>query len=809
MTKTQGFATTDPEAKAVVVELLSSLGGEPFLEERLHRARRLPEPRYAEAQWRDLVALRAILRQSVAELRVVFAERRSVDFVELALAAQQALGRVDEPSELLLALDRRIQHFLIDEFQDTSRIQLKLIELLTAGWQRGDGRSLFLVGDPMQSIYRFRDADMSLFERVIAQGIGDIHCEFLQLEANFRSAPRLVGWVNATFARVFATGDGIDRAQARFHSSHAERVAGRGQDVSVHEIISDDDSEELARVISVLEQERAGSPAQSIAVLVQSRPHLLGLHDRLAARGWPVHALEIDAVTESQCGQDLLGLTRALSHLADRIAWLALLRAPWCGLRWDDLEKLCGDEPQRTVWELMQQDERVARLSVDGRARLTFVRGVLEQTLAAAPVTPFAHGVERCWHSLRGPACASEAERIIAEQFFSRLAELAYEGGGSVEPATLEQAFSRPVASPGPRPEGGIEIMTIHRAKGLVFDTVVVFGLARPPRRDDPRALYWHERAGAHGAELVLAPIQRDDDALGRFLRAHEEAGEDAERARVLYVAVTRARERLHLVYRLPPEQGTPPPRSLLSWLLPAIGDQPRAADPAPPTSVITPVTAVHPRLSRLPDVPEVPAPEARRAEVLDPRPEFEWAGRTAAHVGTIVHAELLAIGERGVEEFTRNEPSRRKYRYARRLALLGVDPSEIDEASIRVEEALRRVLEDARGRWILESHSEARSELRLSVRVGNELRHLQLDRTFVDDTGVRWIVDYKTSGHEGTHLEAFLDSEVARYREQLENYATAMAEIDARPIRVALYFPLLGGFRDWAAAPLKANRTG
>jgi ATP-dependent exoDNAse (exonuclease V) beta subunit len=176
--------------------------------------------------------------------------------------------------------------------------------------------------------------------------------------------------------------------------------------------------------------------------------------------------------------------------------------------------------------------------------------------------------------------------------------------------------------------------------------------------------------------------------------------------------------------------------------------------------------------------------------------------------VGTIVHAELLSIGERGLEEFTGTEPSRRRHRYARRLALLGVDPSEVDDAAGRVEDALHRVLDDTRGRWILGAHLEARSELRLSVRVGNELRHLQLDRTFIDDAGVRWIVDYKTSHHEGTRLEAFLDSEVERYRDQLETYAMAMAEIDARPIRVALYFPLLEAFRDWAAAPLKANRT-
>jgi ATP-dependent exoDNAse (exonuclease V) beta subunit len=136
---------------------------------------------------------------------------------------------------------------------------------------------------------------------------------------------------------------------------------------------------------------------------------------------------------------------------------------------------------------------------------------------------------------------------------------------------------------------------------------------------------------------------------------------------------------------------------------------------------------------------------------------------------------------------------------FERDLHLLGVEPHELADARDRVLSALTRALDDPRGRWVLATHAEARSELRLTVRNGQLLEHLRLDRTFVDD-GKRWIVDFKTSQHQGGDLEAFLESEVARYRPQLERYARALGRIDPRPIHLGLYFPLLAEFRGWPA---------
>src|SRR5690606_13770512 len=160
---------------------------------------KVPPAEFTDAQWRVLGAQLMTLKLAVAQLHLRFAETREVDFIEIAQRAVHALGSADDPGELLLKLDASIRHLLIDEIHDTSLTQLHLLATLTAGWQADDGRTLFLVGDPMQSIYRFRKAEVGLFLQAAEQGVGEITPTFLQLTDNFRSQAGVVEWVNATF----------------------------------------------------------------------------------------------------------------------------------------------------------------------------------------------------------------------------------------------------------------------------------------------------------------------------------------------------------------------------------------------------------------------------------------------------------------------------------------------------------------------------------------------------------------------------------------------------------------------------------
>jgi hypothetical protein len=200
-----------------------------------------------------------------------------------------------------------------------------------------------------------------------------------------------------------------------------------------------------------------------------------------------------------------------------------------------------------------------------------------------------------------------------------------------------------------------------------------------------------------------------------------------------------------------------------------------------------------------LPRAPEVVSRAVVRATAAA-TVEFDWATETARHVGTVVHRELQRAARDGLQPDAADP--RARARWDHELAELGVPRELRAPAAERVASAVGRTLADERGRWLLDAtHPGSATELALTGRVGSEIVSVVIDRTFVDASGVRWIVDYKTSRHEGAGLEAFLDSEQERYRPQLERYATLMRKLAPGPVRLGLYFPLLGAWREWPAA--------
>jgi ATP-dependent exoDNAse (exonuclease V) beta subunit len=181
----------------------------------------------------------------------------------------------------------------------------------------------------------------------------------------------------------------------------------------------------------------------------------------------------------------------------------------------------------------------------------------------------------------------------------------------------------------------------------------------------------------------------------------------------------------------------------------------------------------------------------------------FEWAHATAAAIGTVTHRLLAQLAREGIAKWNGKRVAALGSRIRMELRAEGVDDAQLAQAGADVDRALRSLLEDSRGRWLFDpAHADAASEWTLAGIDAGAVVHVSLDRTFVAD-GVRWIVDFKTGRHEGGDTAAFLAREEERYRPQLERYARIVRALDPRPIRLALYYPLVAqGWREWGFAP-------
>ncbi len=813
---------------------LALCGDEAFLK-LLGRLRRLPPPGYSEDQWQTLTAVLAVLRRAAAELRLVFAEANAVDFVEIARAAEQVLR--DEASMRGLLESERKRHILIDEFQDTSRTQYALVAQLLKEWTPGDGRTAFVVGDPLQSIYGFRQAEVALFHETRERGLpcgdgGDTRhaCHPLQLTHNFRSHAGLVGELNRRFDAIFEGG------QDKFVAAQAEPSPDRTPSFQVHafEETEESEGEEAARVVEVLraelprvaEAEAAGKGEYRVAVLVRSRPHLRAILPALRAAGIRYRAVDLEPLAGRPEIVDLHALLRALLHPGDRVAWLTVLRAPWAGLTLPDLHTLAGsDDPELALRPFVELiPARMHLLSAEGQTRVERVWAVLQ----AAPRTRYAGlslaaWVERTWMGLGGPACVGPTERENAEAFLRLLDRISLSGievlDGSFE-AALGKLSAAPDCSVSER--FGVQVMTIHKAKGLGFEVVLVPGLARQPRANGGELVAFLERGAG---DLLLAPIgsrEESEDPLYAWVQGQKRERDAAERKRLFYVACTRARTRLHLFGAVRVKDGEvrrPGEGSLLeaAWAgleadfrarLGSTGTGLRLAAAAEPV-VSSPGRTDAAMLERLPSgwVPGEARPDVRRGARGQRRPLFTRAEGSAASMvrGRVLHALLEELGRGASEPAQLLRAARRESRAG------GLAPGE-EEALVRA--ALAAAATEV-GRWIF------RDRLGGSVERGYELwdgdgnlRTLRLDRVFTAGASLlsegathRWVVDYKTGTGAADVSDAWRAEQKALYAGQMEAYAEAAAE--GLPVRCALFYPEPGEVVWWAADMEDADRKG
>lgn len=897
-----GFPATDAgrAAKKRLAALIADLAQVPGLQRALAAVSDLPPARYTDDEWQIVRACFALLRQAAGELKVVFAEAGAADYVEVAQIAQAVLS-ADEagPGEAAMAIGDGIRHLLVDEFQDTSRRQHELLRSLIAAWPEREGRTCFVVGDPMQSIYFFRDADAELFPRVKANGLEiagaeTLHLDPAELEANFRTAPRLVNELNEVFERVFAEADGSgvtfaganpargETIASRLHLVEQERArlalhlhfmprasAGNGRDAeerkrlaSERESARTEQIEELLTLIRShlprLEEARAQGKKYRIAVLGRARAALAPIAEALREACLPFRAVDVEALKDRPEVLDALALARALLNPHDRVAWLGVLRAPWCGLSLADLHALVSADDaellKRPVPALLE--ERGPLLTEQARAAVERVRSAMDaapRLRAAQPSSALGTWVEQVWLRLGGAACVTAAARANLDLLWKCLDGLRA-GEPDVLGSALDAALEKLMALPDPDADSecGVQLMTIHKSKGLEFEVVIVPELQAGTRGTRTELLSWMERGLARPdesgeiTEFLVAPIPPKGEERGKaklWVDRARRQRESQELRRLLYVAGTRAREELHLLarpeYKMEADGSTTltdPAECLLKTAWPALGDEVQRrfeewnASGAEPGTVETLAAErgevpAQPRpaiLRRLPaDFSSEPTLQERAVTATTAVSASEErlylrheGGSLSRALGTAVHALLQELAHLRLAHdwpAARAALAASEPRISAQVRATGIEPAQAARIAAEAIAIVLGAAEDAVAQWILAPHPEAASEARWVGVVRNQVQAVQIDRLFraglmpmsedpgTEDLAAWWIVDYKTAHSEGLTPEQALPKLRELFAPQLEAYVRVLRELHGKDatVRAGLYYPRMLRF-DW-----------
>jgi ATP-dependent exoDNAse (exonuclease V) beta subunit len=887
--KGHGFPADHKREKQRLEELIHVLSDVEGLQAALAAISGLPPARYTEEDWDIVRASFTLLRHAAGQLQVAFAESGMVDYTEVAQIAQQILrGEDNLPSDAALDIADGIHHVLVDEFQDTSRRQHKLIASLVSAWPDTTNRTLFVVGDPMQSVYFFRDADAELFPRVQALGLELSDGEpwpldFVPLQSNFRTHRDLVDRLNGIFEAVFAVNDGSHvqfskalpaRADApgveptfELHLNFVPQISrGFGRSPDAVQLKQQATAErdaalvvqnaEIVKLIHArmdrLEQARARGEKFRIAVLGRKRASLAPIAQALRDASIPFRAVDLEGLADRPEVLDALALARALLNGEDRVAWLGVLRAPWCGLSLRDLHTLASADDTSVLGRPLSAllRERESLLGTEGRAAVNRVLTAYDDASslrAAMPGISIGAWLEQVWRRLGGDACVDDTARTNLALLWNCLDRLPAGEPDLAGPA-LRAALEKLTALPDPTSESGygVHLMTIHKSKGLEFEVVIVPEMQSGSGKSSTRMFSWLERgledANESGdiTEFLIAPFQPKGGERGAaktWVDRQYRAREAQETRRVLYVAATRAREELHLFAR--PEYKADsvgpalcePRASLLSTAWPALEDEVRSrfarwtanAQPATVTAMAAnadnviemPSPSIPAVLRRLPSgfgAPSLPISAAGRVGLgatddarLYQRHE---GGLESRALGSAVHRllqELARLRTGHDEDAARANLAPFRERLASEARAHGFDRATASGLVDQAFDTVMRASRDPIAAWILSPHAEATNEQRWTGFMDGALRNVQADRVFraggtpmAPGNDAWWIVDYKTAQVDEAPLLA-----LPRLRElfapQLEIYARVLRKLQGEhvSVRAGLYYPRMLQF-DW-----------
>ena len=760
-----GFSVELKEEKFVFKEILEGLDSEVEFKKILNNLSNLPSAYFPESTSKNINDIAQVLKLSVAELKMIFKEKSLQDFSEVGMQAINALDSREEVSDIALLLDYQVKHLLIDEFQDTSYSQLSLIEKLVDSWQEGDGKSIFFVGDPMQSIYKFRESQVGIFLEVMKGGIGSLKIKPLVLRANFRSNKSIVEKNNKIFSQIFPNQDNLLLGAIHYSESKSASQVGQNDAVTFYPFSADQDFEEAEMVVSIIKNSISTNPNHEVAVLVRSRSHLNAITLLLQESNINFEALKTEPLRTNLFTRDLLSLTRALLSLADRLAWLSILRAPWCGLNLKDLLAF-SDSIDKTIFSQLIDDDIVKYLSADGAVRSRHLFLAIEEAIYCEGKFSFVERFSYALSQLCNEIELSEQEKSIRSQFLSLLNHCELNQGLDIK--TIEMMVKDLFA---PSKSAPIKLMTIHQAKGLEFDTVIIPGLGKKGKSDSLALMQIQEFSNKN---ILLAPIKSSyEDSESKtylYLQYLQKQQTHFELMRVLYVAMSRAKDKIHLLGGVS-KTGKAVSGSLLSFLSHYFQ---KSIDDIPIQDTSIPVEASLPKLQRnksLSTVSNRGGGDITQSKNLPSNVNLIYQSA----LGSIVHYFL---------EHSLFEPSFESI--DARFREFGLPPKLIHSYSKTASLLLLNTKRDKDFEWLFKYRDSTEVEAEYS----SSTKTVIIDRLFIEDDSL-WIIDFKTASlNEGESMDSFIERQKLSHQKQIKTYQEVLEDFFKIPSKIALYCP-------------------
>ncbi|MBX6419711.1 MAG: UvrD-helicase domain-containing protein [Nevskia sp.] len=776
------------------------------------------------AAQRSLDHNRAALTLGCAALEALqdeLARARALTFADLEWRACQLLTAAGGAEWVRYKLDQRIDHLLVDEFQDTNPTQWRLLLPLLEEMAAGEGarpRSAFIVGDAKQSIYGFRRANPELLSVASDWLAARLSAERLPLDASHRSAPAIIDFVNALFAepeRACAIGFAA-------HTTHRVRDWGRVEIAPLIEAQRADtpaatglrdplatplETEDVgralregrqvaARIRALVEAGIALGDSQGervlgygdVLVLARKRTHLPALEQALTEARIPFVGSSRGTLLETAEARDLVALLRFLDAPHRDLELAQVLRSPLFSASDADLVALATSAREHGGWYAA-----LARVANE-RPALARAARLLGEWLPLAARLPAHDLLDRILceadAAARYEAALPAAAAARVRSNLGALLQLALEADHGRYPSLarflewLEQARGADGAPDEAPPQAAaqqVRVLTIHAAKGLEAPAVFLVNAASvEPRRTPPWVVDWPAEAPRPARLLAPGPEDARDD-LSQELLARDARREERESLNLLYVAVTRARQFLHVSGFAALNQG-----QRVSWYDLALRALERLAPASAPALPGASAGTLHYGsgevrlgLARAAPAPAAPEDPRLRAPVLHGPPESAAAPSALVDEPAVTDENALRHG-RAVH---------------RLLQALGAAP-DTDAERLRpgVETRLATRLQDAEWERALAAARRVLGAPELArffdparyVRAWNEIPYADGEATgiidrLVDDGQRLWILDYKTARGAPEAL-------ARRYRPQLLAYAAAVGKIwPGRPLAAGL----------------------